>query len=64
MSPSYISMPRVVIVQVLFGQPYCWGSIGEASLSFLGDNLIVDFTVLWLAQSFYPSSVIFREPQV
>lgn len=42
--PFHISISiHVVLIQVSFGQPYCWGIIGEASLPFLGDRISQSF---------------------
>lgn len=46
-TPLHISMSiGVAMVQVFFRKPYRCSSVGVASLSFLGDNLTVDFLFL------------------
>lgn len=41
---TLVSLPSVVLVQVLFGQPYCWGILAVSRRQ----NLTVAFLVLWL----------------
>lgn len=48
---SHISMSIcVVLTQVLFRRPYCWGIMGEASLSLLRDT--VSQQISWTSDSF------------
>lgn len=49
------------LVQILFKQPYCWDSMGIASLSHLEDTILQQtFWFLWFLQSFCP--LLFRVP--
>lgn len=41
MFPFQVSTPTgVVLVQVWFSQPLCWGTVGAPSLPFLGDTVL------------------------
>lgn len=55
----------IIIVQVLFRQPYCWSIMGISSLSFLEDTL--SQWICWSSRSYnlsILSSMVFPEPWV
>lgn len=45
---------RIVIMLVLFRQPYSWGFMGAFFSSYLGDSLTAGILGVWLLQSFLP----------